>query len=440
MSNKGKIQGDASLLAVVITAIVLLILAGIVVTIVVNGSNTFEKSGEPKTQLNNSISKEEQTQKTLSAPTDIIKVRFTDSSLIVKAKGGSAYKYKVSSSNTWSKTVPDGTEYEIKGLAKGETYTVQAICAGEYGAETEIKEVEMKVGYEGRIGEYVHYNVPLDVGDTTTVDDDWIIFYEDWGNKITYLIAADCVPNSNATLTTAMMLGDYTNVEGKSKGIYKGASKDTIDKNVATRFLVSWHDENRTLTAYKHKAMATMLSPEVWDGFVLKNEEGTAPFDSSIQAIGTPTIDLWVASWNQKGYTPIYLAIKPDAEAGTYGNGYYMGTLPNPTGQTLSSIKDFAKTGYKGNPLLTDKVYYPQVSSDYYCLGYWLASPNSSDDEYRMSLIYWNDEQLYSGGIMSNLFNSNSEYGFRPVVSLSTDLIGKDSSSEIYYLGTNINL
>ena len=441
-----KSQKGITLIAIIFTVIILFILAAAGVAIAVNGGNIFDKANEAQGRLNNFITTEEQAEKNIissykpvSAPTDIIKIRFTDTSLIVKAKGGRAYKYRVNSSGTWSEAIPDGTEYEITGLAKNQTYTVQAICVNQYGDGTSIKEAQMKTSYEGKIGEYVHYNIPLDLKDTTTVDDDWVVFYEDLENKITYLIAADCVPNSNATLTAARTLGGYTKASGTNKGVYKGVKKNTIDKNVAKRFLVSWYDENRTLKAYKHKAMATMLSPEVWDGFVLKNAEGTAPFDSSIQAIGTPTIDLWVASWNQKGYTPLYLAIKPDADSGTYGNGYYMGTSPNPTGASVGTIKDLPKTGYKGYSSSTDKVFYPTVSTNYYCFGYWLASPNCSNNEYRMSLIYWNSGLSYSGGIASNPFNSDSGYGFRPVVSLSTDLIGNDSSSEIYYVGTNIN-
>ena len=65
-------------------------------------------------------------------------------------------------------------------------------------ASTETKNIntskqENKNKNNVKIGEYVHYNVNLDIGNISSVDDDWVVFFEDKEKGITYLIAADYV-------------------------------------------------------------------------------------------------------------------------------------------------------------------------------------------------------------------------------------------------------
>ncbi|MBR6034234.1 MAG: hypothetical protein IKP28_05850 [Clostridia bacterium] len=205
-----KSKSGITLVALVITVIVLLILAGTAIAMGLNQGELFSKTNDSVEKWNEGAKKEQQTvQETIqyltpSMPTGIKKVAFygngNNSTLIVQATGGFAYKYRLAGETQWSETIPNGQDYEITGLVENQTYTVEAICVDFFGEEgTDIKSENIKVAYEGRIGEYVHYEVPLGIGPTTGEDaysKDWGVFYEDEINGWTYLIAADFVPHT----------------------------------------------------------------------------------------------------------------------------------------------------------------------------------------------------------------------------------------------------
>ena len=363
-----KTQRGITLIALIITVIVLLILAGTAISIAVNGGDIFSKASEARSTWNTAVENEEQTIKGVlsylvpGAPTNIIKCSFhlngNNSKLRVKATGGEAYKYKLSTSDTWSDAIPNGTEYEFTRLSANQTYTVQAICTNSFGDGTEITEKQMTIAYEGNIGKYVHYPVDLEVGTTTgetALDDDWVVFYEDEEDGITYLIAADYVKSSITTFGATSENGFYDGRAGLRDVVNVGPSYNseydvvwqnamtslrdyptatlninrliTANNRMATKWS-SWYREESVdgniignLKKEKHAAAAFLIDTTTWDDFVLKNNNSTA-YDNSIQAAGGPALELFIASWQQKGYEPISYSL---VSSETYGSGYLLG-------------------------------------------------------------------------------------------------------------------
>ena len=113
--------------------------------------------------------------------------------------------------------------------------------------------------------------------------------------------------------------------------------------------------------------------------------------------IGSPTLDLYVASWNTKyPSNRIYTA--------TNSYGYYVGTSENPTSTQISM---------ENTPGYSDSLYYPHTSY-WNSYGYWLASYSaySNGDVYCLS---------FSGGMSSSNYGT-TVYTFRPVICLPSSL------------------
>lgn len=290
---------------------------------------------------------------------------------------------------------------------------------------------------KSKIGEYVHYNVNLDIGDTSSVDDDWVVLYEDKEKGITYLIAAYFAPTANTTLQTIFNkidfeAGDEYSVQCNQSHVpYKEIKAETYE-----RFLLSWHG---TRDSNKLSMTRRLLDTDAWSDLVLKKDDGTA-YDESILAIGTPTMELWLAAWAQRGYTPLYCATNEaeEAEQGSaasqHGSGYYFAKTENPTQNDSIHFEYLDNTGYSSSDeKAVDKVFFPKTAvTDEECNTYWLAAPTASNSPSSMFTISASGT-YYQGTV----YYSNA--ALRPVVSLPTSLIENDSSSEIYYVGTNIN-
>ena len=287
----------------------------------------------------------------------------------------------------------------------------------------------------------MHYNIDLGIDGNFDnvndgVDDDWVVFYEDETNGLTYLIAADYVPNSNTTLQTALAAahlkpsgtyGVYQDTE--SKFPYTDMTSAGVSAGVA-RNRLTW---NGTVNKLKHKATASLLDTTAWSGFALTNVPGTQAGD--IQAVGGPTVDLWVASWIQRGYTPLYLGTNVAGEtaegsnyAKTYGSGYLISSTNPPSASSYSiGTSGLSKTGYSSSDAtVNNPVYFPHTSAVSSCSGYWLASPTA--DTKTADVMYVN----YVGSVFYNNFTYYT-YGVRPVVSLQSNIIGNDNTSDIYY-------
>ena len=195
-------------------------------------------------------------------------------------------------------------------------------------------------------GDYVDY--PIDINNDGNTANDWRIFYND-GEHV-FIIAADYVPNTSSYLDsvgTGMTANDIYNLYWSTEP----ETVQTVTDDTLRLFKQDWTDYSTNING---RCASRLLNTNNWDGFVDENYAECA--------IGGPTIEMWIASWNEKGYTHLYTNMNE--------YGYYVGNTENPTTDTYNLQSDI---GYN------DTLYFSHQSSISNCASYWLASPNSFD-------------------------------------------------------------
>ena len=226
---------------------------------------------------------------------------------------------------------------------------------------------------------------------------EWKVFYATT-DRI-YLIASDYVHYSK--LTNAYKNGascyntsDYPYSYYWASG---GTSLETTGRQdeifMATGYTLNSSNDNS-------EPVSGLLNTNNWTDFVDTNYAD--------YAIGGPTLNMYIASWNAKGYTALY------TNTGTYG--YYLGKSANPTTYIANMSSDTAGYG--------DTLYYPHQSDYYNCYGYWLAAPGAYFTNHIMDVHC-------SGIVRSNYYYENSDYnsfGVRPLVSLKSGVTLQENS------------
>lgn len=227
-------------------------------------------------------------------------------------------------------------------------------------------------------GDYVSYSVDLD--EDGNKNNDWKILYE--SNDNVFIIADDYISNS---LVTGMTKGNST------RGVYFSSAdvNNSIEQTIINKYMMTSVISN---TNNNYKAAARLLTTSYWSNFV----------DSVLAdyAVGAPTIEMFVKSWNQKyvdknNYSSLNTAWE------IINKGY------NINGESEASI-----SGYENANL-----YFPYTSVNNSCNGYWLASPSKNSTGSLMNV-------LYSGKISYSEINSDTGIGLRPVVCLKSGIRG----------------
>ena len=298
------------------------------------------------------------------------------------------YTYVAASGNTIVKEIKNQTltSYEITGLDEETEYVVYMLAydnAGNVRKSNEEIITTQKAPVANKFGEYIDYPIDLNGdGDTTN---DWMIFYQADGNAEgeqaggayennigdIYIIAADYLKNTDSRLKLSQM-GTITKYDAYN--IYwANASALPTMQVIGTESLTV---EGRTNTStsinklfmqnkfgalnsnYNSRAVSALINTVNWDGYV-----NTSYAD---YAIGAPTLEMWVASWNAVygNKLKLYTNIKS-------GTGYYVGTGSNSTTSDEQNITSV--TEWKNNTL-----YFPHAAKIYSkCYGNWLASPSA---------------------------------------------------------------
>ena len=349
--NKG-----ITLIALVITIIVLLILAGVTINAIVGSESAMEKAKEAK----------EETDK--GNELDLIKLAAADA--LLKGEDGQIKLTDLNASLTGL----------VKEAATGDSpWTVIGNTGTKY-LITNTGSVEIKTL---KIGDTVNYITSLN-GVTL---DKWKVFYVD--ENYTYIILDDYLRH-NA----------ISRMSGMQKIVYGTSS-----------------DENCNVCGDGSRSgfIGAMIYKSNWSSLLIGTLNGIAidystSSDTNIKAMGSPTLDLYVNSWNAKyPNNMIYTSYLSNVNYGGY-DGYYIGSSENPTGGTVN------------NPN-TDSLYYP-YSTKYdigqydYCNGYWLASPSAFDSEVLMIVKYDGMVSGYTYG-----WGNNPRFAFRPVICLPSSAL-----------------
>lgn len=217
---------------------------------------------------------------------------------------------------------------------------------------------------------------------------EWKVFYEDDNNGRIYLITSDYVESKY--LANSYKNG-ASNWEGgySEERIYNYEWNDTDKAVLETNnrqdelFMATGYELNEK---YKNsRCVSTLLNTDNWKDFVDTNY--------AEYAIGGPTIEMLVASWNKKGYKKLYAD-------NTNEYGYFVGAKEK-------SEEFFCFFDEKDELFVPHDEYYES------CSGYWLASPsaNSLAPGARVLTVSYSLQLGFA-------YPSDPTYGVRPVVVL----------------------
>ena len=223
----------------------------------------------------------------------------------------------------------------------------------------------------------------------------WKIFYAD-GTNI-YLIADDYIHKDycpNGANGSAI----YDNGNGyklSMNNVYKDytGSASITDEKIKALNNDYFNVKEYTSTNENIRAVAYMLDTDAWSGF--KGEDAD-------YAIGGPTIEMFFNSYNEK-YGKSYVAEATSATGYLVGNG-----SASSYSLTLDTTDD---------PLYV-------ISSTDKAIAMWLASPSAIYASIVMSVTY--------NGYVNNFNYSTAHYGFRPLVSLKSDVQLKKTGDKTY--------
>ena len=210
--------------------------------------------------------------------------------------------------------------------------------------------------------------------------DNWKVFYVD--GDYTTLIYGDYLPNAAIDTTSSAF--------------------SNLGKDIAYG-IVSNDNRLQLLEAMQIKSNWNSLLTGTINGHTVNEMQTT-----NVWAMGSPTIDLWVNSWNDQYpsdtlYTALTASVMGD---GLYG--YYIGFTENPTTYMANNMS--SKEGYDNT------LYYPHKSDINLCYGYWLASPSA----FGSSFITYID---CMGSVTREGYDG--DYAFRPVISLPTSVVNQ---------------
>ena len=411
-------KNGITLIALVITIVVLLILAGISIQMLTGNNGILQKAGQAKESTDEAQIIEEAKIDILAFQTSKLGDSLTEAELegILSPKYGTL---STAEERTIDKklTTIDGKVIPVSKIYNGSLIALLPTIA----------DADEKDYY----GNFIDYDVDLD---DTTNDYDWKIFYND-GTNI-YIIAEDYVKMdkcSNLTTTATKRAdggttypyslywpynnGNFDNNKTGSVDIF-GTSASSKTLSFANKFLIDWKPKvtgtNSASEDSNAKMTATLMDTNLWSSFATSTKvSGLTKKADELAAIGSPTLEMWVKSWNK-----IHGANSDDASTegasalelyyASNSTGYFVGTSENPNTNSSLSAYQSGTTGY------TDTLYYPQTPEIDNCYAYWLASPSASDASGEV-IVY------YDGHVGYNNFIFNIS-GVRPVVCLPSDI------------------
>lgn len=340
-----------TLIALIITIIVLLILAGVTISAITSNESAPQKAVEAKDANEKGAELEAIKVATVSS---IVEGNYNLNTNIETLRDGLR---NLVTDDVDTVINENSTEWTVTGKT-GEKYRITN--DGDVFRVGPVKEI--------KIGDSITYNtshneVPLS---------DWKVLYKKTVNETeyVYLILADYLPyNAIGTMT----------------GLQKGNKGTEIDYGVGA------DTRDHLLNAMTTRDNWSSLLKGTING---KNINYIDSSDSNITAMGSPTIDLWVDSWNiSNPDTYIYYA--------SNNTGYSSGLSENSL-----SIKGVSNIG------ITNTLYFPYSYEKDACSGYWIASPSANGKNYVV------DVELNSNGSLGCRSRNVSLLAFRPVVCL----------------------
>ena len=382
--NSLKSKSDITLIALVITIIVLLILAGVSISLVVGNNGVLTQASNAVIENRKSEAREDVAMAFASAEADYWSDWTADSS---KNKNNYFTKERLQEYVTGtinSISTPGADEsFTVTYTKDGVQYSFNVDKSGNVrtllGSEHYGDYFDLRTSILGTRTNGTYTSTVTLEGENTTIKADWRIFSED--STGVWLILADYLPINGSTINT-LITGTGTN--------QIGLVTKTGDDLSSYPYSV-WSNTSRS-------DLITRLTSN-WKGLL----PSTLQSDTNITAVGALTVSEWQASWNSK-YSSNTITITGDET-----NGYSYKDLTSETGYTTLNT-----------------LYFPHKSAQSNCNGYWLASPSASNANYVMDVGYGGD--VYDGGCYNYLIR-----GVRPAVHLASAInIEQDTTTGIW--------
>ena len=240
--------------------------------------------------------------------------------------------------------------------------------------------------------------------------DDWKIFYKD--ENYVYIITSDYLNNANLPTGLKMSKSGTYGAYWALPNKFTSTGSADITTAIANKYGLGWLSANSNSTNNNARATADLLNVTAW----------TAKFGNAskgIEAIGGPTLEMFVKSWNEK--STIQLKTENDE------TGYFVGPTTTASLSEVASELDISKGGYyvsvsgDTNLYKEGSLYFPYTDEKDNCYGYWLASPSASDTD---CVVY-----VDCDGNVNRYYYGYSGIGVRPVVSLPSNIIGEKNAS-----------
>lgn len=369
--NKNK---GITLIALVVTIVVLLILAGISINTLFGESGIINKADKAK---DISIIAEEK---------DVLKMAYNAAVVEKLGDGISAEDLQKELDNSigpGKTTVVDNGD-KILNVCFEETKHYYNVDKGD---------VE-KTNIATPKGKYVDLKTnllkeDLQLEDGSNPSTDWRIFDSD--EKYVYVILADYLPNSTGISQEMGLIACTT--EATEFGVYSDKNRADLMQKL-----------NGDWTPYIFSESNTQL------------DRSTV---AKLSARGAATIEEWTKSWNSK-YTKLYTRKTEESDNASV-EGWLIGdTLP----LTTYMISVAKSDGYK------DTLYFPHCTFEDKCYGTWLAS--ESPRSYSCLMIeHYGGWLSYYGYCPGTYFSSDGGVGVRPIVSIPIELLNDNNNDGI---------
>ena len=381
-------NGAITLIALIITIIVLLILAGVTLSMVMGNSGLFNKANLAKEQTQKSTAEETIKLAVLENKTKEAagETALTDTELKEEIAGKlKDLGFTVADNNN------DVTYYEDKTI-KIEDYLKINGSSEDDDTTVEVTALDVQQHPE------LYYGKEVTNYTSANEQNNWKIFYSD-GTHI-FLITGDYInPEDSNKLNKSA-----TGIESDGYTVYwtgnSGPEFQTLDSNVLTRFKATEYDLNMSNVCPGSKCVSTLLNPNNWSNY--KDSEDKAEY-----AIGGPTIEMWIDSWNNL-YENVDGKLYRKPSTSIDNPGYYIGTSEDPTSLYINPDEIRQRDGFQ------NRLYFPYTETLNSTNGYFIASPASANSGSLFSVDYY-------GGIVYYNYGQNSGHeGLRPVVSLKS--------------------
>ena len=395
---KNKISG-ITLIALVITIIVLLILAGISISMLSGDNSILQRATEAKGNTERKSVIE-------SAQIEIVGQQTENKSdKIEKSQLQSILsKYFQDVPNMSEMDKEEILSKKLTTLPKYGNYTIEVseVFNGNFKGDTEKLKLAEQIDSKN-YGNSTDYTVTVGGVELSG----WKIFYKDNSNNV-FLIYPDYLPNEALNSVKDNLHGTIS----KKSLYWDDLNGDTMNYDWSLQSCTQnnlFKATGYTLNANHapSKCASTLLNTDNWTAFINTNKGAT-------YAIGSPTLEMWIDSWNEKNPSQkLYY--------NTSERGYYVGTNSSTTDTKIELYN-----------ITNQELYCINTDWDNDVGAYMLASPNAYE-KHVLNAVHYSEEENYEGEeykcmVVGDWFDEVATFGWgngiRPIIALSPNTLG----------------